>query len=162
MTSTRLGALKGTNHGLSTIPTLPLFTPAGGPFTSDIMAGNLATLLTSLDLYLIIAPQAEASQERWGRAGVELQGGFTLPFRGGEDGFLARSPENGQSLWGRKIPNGDSWQNKSHGNTVLVFIWSMFRQLWKQTPTVYFFASLSSFSSHIVGVCLRHANEFKY
>lgn len=25
-----------------------------------------------------------------------------------------------------------------------------------------FFVSLSSFSSHIVGVCLRNANEFKY
>lgn len=119
--------LKGINYGLSTMATPPLLTPARGPFAGGTMAQNLATLFTTLVLYVTTAPQAKASQ---GEVRLELvwnykSGGFTHSFRGGEDGFLAGSPENGQSLWGRKIPNGGasfSWQNKRHSNTVLVFI----------------------------------------
>lgn len=80
--------------------TPPLLTPARGPFAGGTMAQNLATLFTTLVLYVTTAPQAKASQ---GEVRLELvwnykSGGFTHSFRGGEDGFLAGSPENGQSL----------------------------------------------------------------
>lgn len=93
--------LKGTNYGLSTTTTTPLLlTPARGPFARGTVAGNLATLFTTLVLYVTTAPQAKANQ---GEVRQELvwnykSGGFSYPFRGGKDDFLAGSPENGQSL----------------------------------------------------------------
>lgn len=93
--------LKGTNYGLSTTTTTPLLlTPARGPFARGTVAGNLATLFTTLVLYVTTAPQAKANQ---GEVRQELvwnykSGGFSHPFRGGKDDFLAGSPENGQSL----------------------------------------------------------------
>lgn len=114
-------------------------------------------------------------RSRRGEAGVEVElqiRGFTHPFRGGEDGFLAVSPENGQSLLGRKIPNRGtsfSWQKKIiiiKIKATAILSWCLYGQCSgssrNKPPTGFFWVWLPSFSSHMGGVWLKNANEFNY
>lgn len=73
------------------------------------------------------APEAKLSQGE-----VRLKLGwnykserFTHPFRCGEDGFLAGSPENGHSLRGRKISNGSASFSVKTKATAILF-WCLY------------------------------------